>query len=70
MHVHLLPDVRLLVHQDQSGLLPRAWPLQVGVIGARGQVEVHGHVPGAAAYSVQVNTYLNKADVEEVLSAW
>lgn len=58
VHVYLLSDVRLLIHQGHGRLLPRTRPLEVVVVGARGQVEVGGHVPWTAASSVDVHTNL------------
>ncbi len=34
VHVHLLSDVRLLIHKDYSSLLPRTRPRELVVIGA------------------------------------
>lgn len=34
MHVHVLPDVGLLVHQGHGGLVPRTGPLQQVIVGS------------------------------------
>lgn len=52
VHVHLLSDVRLLIHQGHRRHLPRTRPFELVVVGAWGQVEVGGHVPGAVASSI------------------
>lgn len=57
-HVHLLPDVRLLIQQGHGCLVLRTRPLESLIVGAGGQVEVERHVARTGADSIQVNTYL------------
>lgn len=56
MHVHLLPDVRLLIQQGHGCLVLWTRPLEPLIVGAGGHVEVERHVARTGADSIQVNT--------------